>query len=187
MAPHIVAPRRHIAYRAESHHFQDKIRELNPMKFTMTHDHKRRPAAALVSSLRRRTRQLAVLALVMATLAGCATSQTARDRALQERAQARWDALLAGDFDQAYAFLSPGYRSGISVTDFEIIFRTRKVQYTSAEYREHSCDEAVCTVKVFVGYKIHRPLTGMTEWTSTSLLEERWINSNGNWWYLPET
>jgi len=125
--------------------------------------------------------------LCLLTLSACATSPAARDEAVQQRAQARWDALLAGDYATAYTYLSPGYRSSMSVTDFEISFRTRRIQYLSADYLQHSCEEAVCTVQMTLGYKIARPMTGVPEWKSSSVVEERWINAGGEWWFLPET
>jgi len=132
-------------------------------------------------------RRFGVLALAVLALSACASSPAARDKTIQQRAQARWDALLAGDYETAYTYLSPGYRSATSVADFEINLRTRRVQYVSAEYKGHRCEEAACSVQIRVGFKVVRPLAGMSEWKSTSLLEERWIYSNGNWWYLPES
>ena len=120
-------------------------------------------------------------------LAACATtSDSGRDVVIPERAQARWDALLAADYATAYAYASPGYRSATSLTDFEIEQRLRRLSYTSAEVKEHACDEAVCTVNVFVGFSVVRPVVGVPEWKGGNLLEERWIFSDGNWWYLPE-
>lgn len=129
-----------------------------------------------------------VILLCLLVLAGCATSSptAARDALLQQRAQARWDAILARDYATAYSYMTPGYRSATSVTDFEISIRTRRVQYLSAEYKGHDCQEAVCTVKMAVGYKVVRPVAGLPEWKSDSLLEERWINSDDGWWFVPE-
>jgi hypothetical protein len=131
-------------------------------------------------------RQSSILALCLLALSACATSPAARDKLIAQRAQARWDALLARDYETAYSYLSPGYRSTTSVTDFEISVRARRVQYISAEYRSHGCEEAVCTVQMMVGYRVVRPVVGLPEWKSTSLVEERWINSDGGWWFLPE-
>jgi hypothetical protein len=129
-----------------------------------------------------------LLPLCLLALAGCATSSptAARDALIQQRAQARWDAILARDYATAYSYMSPGYRSATSITDFEIGIRSRRVQYLSAEYNSHDCQEAVCTVKMMVGYKVVRPVAGLPEWKSGSLLEERWINSDGGWWFVPE-
>ena len=131
-------------------------------------------------------RSASILALCLLVLSACATSTVSRDELIQERAQARWDALLARDYQTAYSYLSPGYRSTTSATDFEIGVRARRVQYTSAEYKSHSCEEAVCTVRMVVGYRVVRPVQGLPEWKSTSPVEERWINSDGGWWFLPE-
>lgn len=130
--------------------------------------------------------QLLGLLLLVALLSACAASAPTRDEVIPERAQARWDALLAGDFGTAYGYLSPGVRSTMSATDFEIAFRLRRIQYLSAEYREHSCGDDVCTVKMIIGYRVVQPLAGVPEWESESAVEERWILSGGEWWYLPE-
>ena len=125
--------------------------------------------------------------LCLLTLVACATtSPAARDKLIEQRAQARWDALLARDYATAYGYLSPGYRSATSVTDFEIEVRSRRVLYQSAEYREHSCEGASCTVRMMIGYKVVRPVAGLSEWKSSSLIEERWILTDGQWWFLPE-
>ena len=132
-------------------------------------------------------RYCTLLLLCLLTLSACATSPAARDKALQQRAQARWDALLAGDYATAYTYLSPGYRSGVTATDFEIGFRSRRVQYLSAEYRDNNCNETACTVRIMLGYKVVRPMEGVPEWKSSSVVEERWIYSEGEWWFLPES
>jgi hypothetical protein len=132
-------------------------------------------------------RQAALMSLALLLLSACATSPAARDKLVQQRAEARWAALLARDYAKAYGYASPGYRSGASVVDFEIEFRSRRVQYTSAEYRGHSCAEAACTVEMRVGYRVVRPAPGVPEWESSSVIEERWINTGGNWWFVPES
>ena len=129
-----------------------------------------------------------VLCIGLLLMAGCASTSSlgARDKQIQERAQARWDALLAGDYATAYSYASPGYRSATSAVDFEIAFRLRRVQYTSADYKEHSCEEAVCKVRMEIGHKVIRPVAGLPEWKSAGVIEERWIKTDGEWWFLPE-
>lgn len=124
--------------------------------------------------------------LLLALITACAASAPTRDEIIAERAQARWDALLAGDFESAYAFLTPGVRSTMTATDMEIEFRLRRVQYLSAEYLDHGCADQVCTVKIRVGFRVAKPVVGMKEWESESTAEEQWILSGGQWWYLPE-
>ena len=128
---------------------------------------------------------LALLAVIL--LSACASTSTASSEDIvQERAQARWDALLNGDFATAYSYLSPGYRSTITVVDYEIGIRMRKVQYRMAEYQSHSCEKNVCTVRFKVGYSVVRPVPGMAEWENNSTVPEQWIKSDGEWWFLPQ-
>ena len=145
------------------------------------------PVSRRYGASRARFRLAAALGLCLLMLGACATSPAARDKVIQERAQARWDALLARDYATAYEYLSPGYRSATSATDFEIAFRSRRLQYLSAEYQGHDCEESACTVRMKLGYKIVRPVAGLPEWNSNSVVQERWINSGGKWWYLPES
>ena len=101
-------------------------------------------------------------------------------------AQDRWDALLAGDYETAYTFYSPGYRSTVSVVDFAVEYRLRRVRYTSAEYKEHSCLEATCTVLFDVGFTVDKPVPGMNKWDGSESLEEMWVKTDGRWWFLPK-
>jgi len=128
---------------------------------------------------------LVLLAVML--LSACATTSTASSEDIvKERAQARWDALLNGDFATAYSYLSPGYRSTITVVDYEIGIRMRKVQYRTAEFQDHSCENNVCTVRFKVAYLVARPVPGMAEWENNSTVPEQWIKSNNEWWFLPQ-
>jgi hypothetical protein len=127
---------------------------------------------------------LVLLAVML--LSACAATPTSTEDVIKERAQARWDALLDGDFATAYSYFSPGYRSTITVVDFEIGVRMRKVRYRTAEYLGHSCENDVCTVQIKVGYQVARPVPGLDNWESESMLSEQWINSDGEWWFLPQ-
>ena len=131
---------------------------------------------------------IAVLVLLaVMLLSACATTSTASSEdVVKERAQARWDALLKGDFATAYSYLSPGYRSTITVVDYEIRVRMRKVQYRTAEFQDHSCEKNICTVRFKVIYSVVRPVPGMAEWENNSTVPEQWIKSDGDWWFLPQ-
>ena len=130
---------------------------------------------------------IGLILLAAMLLSACATtSSVSPEEIVKERAQARWDALLTGDFATAYSYLSPGYRSANTVVDYEIGIRVRKVQYRTAEYQGHSCEKNLCTVHFKVGYRVARPVPGMDNWESYSTVSEQWIESNGEWWFLPQ-
>ncbi len=129
-----------------------------------------------------------LFALMMAGvfLTACATAPESSGNFIAERAQDRWDALLAGDFETAYAFYSPGYRSSTSMIDLAFKIRSQRVQWVSAEYQDHSCVERVCSVDFRVGFKVIKPVKGMQVWESSSLIDEKWVKTEGQWWYLPK-
>jgi len=142
----------------------------------------------LKSASRQRPGKLALLWVLMLAgvfLTACAAPGSTGD-SIAERAQDRWDALLSGDFATAYGFYSPGYRSSRSVFDLAFEIRSRRVQWVSAEYQDHSCDERVCTVKFLVGFKVIQPVRGLPVWESSSLIDDKWVKTEGQWWYLPK-
>jgi hypothetical protein len=95
---------------------------------------------------------------------------------VKERAQARWDALVKGDFNAAYGYMSPGSRSVTSAADYASTLRrgfwksavVEKVQCGSAQ----SCDAAVTIEYEFMGVRTKTPL------------RETWIRDGSEWWYL---
>jgi hypothetical protein len=117
-------------------------------------------------------------------LSACAMAPQSTENSVAERAQDRWDALLAGDFETAYGFYSPGFRSTTSMIDLALDIRSKPVQWTSAEYKDHSCDENACTVNFMVGFKVIKPVRGMQVWESSSPVSEKWVKTEGQWWYL---
>jgi len=127
--------------------------------------------------------------LALAALGACATapaSAPSPDEQVLERAQARWDALLADQLETAYSYYSPGYRSTVSVINFGTAYRLRRVKFISAQYREHSCEDTRCSVKFDVGYSVTRPVPGVDKFEHTQVIEDIWVKSGDEWWYLPK-
>ena len=129
------------------------------------------------------------LALAAVILGGCASTGGGSKKArgpVVDRAEARWEALLAQDFDSAYEYYSPGFRSSTSRGDFELGQRLRKVQFTDAEYEDQDCSENRCTLSFKMFYTIASPVPGVDTWNGNDVLEETWIRTEGQWWFLPE-
>ena len=144
------------------------------------------PRAGASRSLARRLAPvpLVLAVLILLALAGCAMAP--KTDPVVERAQARWDALVAGDLETAYTFYSPGYRSSTSLIDFGVEMRTRQVRWTAAAYRDHSCEGDRCEVRFDVGFRVPRPVPGLNVYDGTDVVEDTWIRSDGQWWYLPK-
>ena len=121
-----------------------------------------------------------VLAVMMATsLAGCTSLglfQTPEER-VQHRAQARLDALLAGDIQKAFTFLAPASREATSWqrwgSNYAGVGRWRAVNVNSVE-----CDLDRCDVRASVSYEMVRPRL-----ENTRAQHQVWINVNGQWYF----
>ena len=123
---------------------------------------------------------------VLMVLSACTTKPVSDSEQVVERAKARYEALLSGDLETAYTFYSPGYRSTISLIEFGVQFRTRRVYWTSAEYREHSCEGDRCSVWFDVDYRVQKPVPGLDSFDGSILIEDTWVKTGGEWWYLPK-
>ncbi len=110
---------------------------------------------------------------------GCATvgqsSVAETEKMVLNRAQMRWDLLLARKLDKAYDYLSPASKETTSMVDY--ITRVSRVQGLSGVKVEAiKCEEERCKVD-FVGLGAIRNISGVERQFS-----EYWIKADGNWW-----
>ncbi|HSM68701.1 MAG TPA: hypothetical protein VK830_03230, partial [Xanthomonadales bacterium] len=96
------------------------------------------------STVRSGALRASVMLLIMA-LAACATS-VKLESLVGERAQERWNLLLAEDYDGAYRYLSPAYRSSVSSAQYQRRLLLQQVRWTSARYIGSECSESTCKV-----------------------------------------
>ncbi len=98
----------------------------------------------------------AVVAFLLA--AGCGalgglTKDTPPDvkaAAVKERSNARWAALIKGDMDAAYAYLSPGTRELVSPEQYR--GRVQAVGFRSVQIEKVDCDSETCQVGLVLTY-----------------------------------
>jgi hypothetical protein len=112
-------------------------------------------------------------------LAGCAAvGPKSAEEAVQVRAQQRWDALVKGDTEAAYRYLSPGsravmtyeaYRGSVRV-GFWKAAKVEKVTCASAE----SCAAQVEIEYEFRGSRLKSPLV------------ETWVKQDAEWWFVQQ-
>lgn len=120
---------------------------------------------------------------LVALLAGCATqtgtvavAAKSREAIVQERAQARWDALLKKDMARAYELYSPASRAVLGYEDF--IRSIRVGFWKAAQVDKVVCQaEDACEAYVTIEYQ-HRGSQVRTP------IRETWIRMEGNWWYV---
>ena len=128
----------------------------------------------------------AALALVGATLVGCASNPstspaTATPEVLvSERAQQRWDRLLKKDFEQAYTYLTPAYRSLKTPAQYASSFsngaawHSAKVDTVSCESTER-CTATVKLDVLVVARGFSKPIQ--------TILMETWLLEEDQWWF----
>lgn len=116
------------------------------------------------------------LAAVAIALAGCATLGQPPEVAVKERSQARWDALVKGDFDAAYGYMSPGSRAVQSQANYA--GSLRKGFWTSAKVDRVVCaTKQACDVELTIEYEFQ----GHSRKTP---LKETWVREGSDWWYV---
>ncbi len=135
-------------------------------------------------SFRARSFWLVAVALGVAVLvAGCATVTVTKDsppeakrEAVTERVTQRWAALIKGDMDTAYTFLSPASRAATSLAAYKA--QARGSGFKQAKIEKVDCDVEVCQVSLTVVYD-HRKMKGIP-----TLDHESWIIDEGQVWYV---
>lgn len=124
-----------------------------------------------------------VVAIV--SLFGCASQQTPApgtgqvaagsvEQQVSARAEARWAAMIAQDFDKAHEFLSPGSKAAYPPDQFKA--RIHPLDWRSAKAVSAVCSEETCTVKLEIAFYHERLKREIA-----TMLDETWIKDAGNW------
>lgn len=104
------------------------------------------------------------------------------EQRVADRAAQRWQALIDKDLNRAYEFFSPAYRQAVSVERYKGSFGG-SVIWQDAEVKTVKCGENVCDVTMMIVYKYN---VRAASFESNKILEEKWILSDGAWWYFQE-
>jgi hypothetical protein len=130
---------------------------------------------------------LVFVAMVGGLLFGCAgipevgslagdAPMAARQAAVETRARGRWDALIAGDYEKAYSYMTEASRGATSLERFKV--RSSVVAFRSVKIDSVSCDADACSAEIFVTYD-HRKFKG-----GTTRLKETWVLERGQMSYV---
>jgi hypothetical protein len=126
-----------------------------------------------------------MLSVSMLLLTACAAAPT-KEKAVEERAMARWDAYFSGDIGRAYEYQSPAYRSSVSLLQYKRVLFNNKVNWTGARFIESNCEEKSCKVKISLKYTVNGAVPGLRSFSSEQEIEETWVLTSGNWYLVPE-
>jgi len=115
--------------------------------------------------------------------AGTTNESAARRAVLEQRVNARWEALIRRDFAAAYAFTSPAYREAFSLDAFKRNFGSGRVAWQLIEVVSvdfEGDDAATVGIKIHIVY--HDPQTQKPIDMATHD-QESWVYADGQWWY----
>jgi hypothetical protein len=119
-----------------------------------------------------------------ASLAGCASmsgggkdlAPEAKQALVIERINARWNALIKGDLDQAYTFMSAGSQEAMPLKLYKA--KIKPGMWRAAKIDSMHCDAEICQVKMTLTYD-HKMMKGVQ-----TPFQETWILEKGNAWYV---
>lgn len=136
-------------------------------------------------SFKRRHAFIAGLCFSLLFLSACVTT-TGNEGTIEERATARWELLFSGDFEGAYEFLSPGFRSSVSSAQYQKSLLLQRIEWTNATYIESECTETTCKVSISLEYVMHGGLPGVRTFEGFDVVEESWIKTDNIWYLVPK-
>ncbi len=113
---------------------------------------------------------------------GTQAEQQTPEQAVAARSEARADALIKGSVAQLYPFLTPAYRSGTSLTQYQMRYPQVYKLYKAKVLKVTCADADSCDVQTEWTYQLNGPVGKMVGPVPT-VLNERWIKVDGQWWY----
>lgn len=117
--------------------------------------------------------------LLTVLLTACATTApVSPEAAVKARATARWQALVAGNYKDAYGLITPSYRAVTPLDKYRASFGGA-VAWTGAEVVGVTCEAEKCTARVRVDASPADPRFGKTLSTH---VDETWLLDDGQWW-----
>lgn len=139
-----------------------------------------------VRVLRRPVATAAMLFLALG-VAGCAGLGAGKaddpSQVLTQRAQARWQALIEGDFAKAYGFETPAYRQATPLRLYTSRFGSQ-LRWDKAEVMEvlPDPDGETAVVRVMIFYTAMDAVGGVIN--GERPVDESWVRTGGDWWHI---
>ena len=123
-------------------------------------------------------------ALLAIGLAGCASTgglsrdsvPEAKQAVVTERIYARWQALIKGDLDTAYTYMSAASQEAMPLKLYKV--KVKPGMWRSVKIDSLQCEGEVCKAKMTLTYD-HARMKGIQ-----TPFEEDWIIDKGTAWYV---
>jgi hypothetical protein len=125
-------------------------------------------------------------AVATMALGGCAgiagfgiskdSDPAAKQKVVAQRAEARWQSLITGDLDAAYAYMSEGSKATTPLAVYKA--KMRPGLWRQAKVEKVECEAEVCKVEMQITFD-HKLMKGIQ-----TPLNESWIIEKGSAWYV---
>jgi hypothetical protein len=127
-----------------------------------------------------------IVPMAVLLLGACASSPELSMETLEQRVQGRWDVVIAGDYQAAYQYFSPGLRQSVSYENYLRSVVARTVRWTDGQFKEIlKCDESVCKVQTTIHYEVSGLVPGGGAFKSVRVVIEDWIQVDETWYFVP--
>ncbi len=124
-----------------------------------------------------------VIFLVSWLIVSC-DSMTSVTQGPEERAIARWEALIAGDWKSAYEYETPGYRQTKTVDDLRMSYGGLIDWKAIQVLRVNHESENAAVVELELKSVIYDPGFGGEGMLIPTQFKEHWLRKDGQWWYV---
>jgi hypothetical protein len=106
---------------------------------------------------------------------------------IKQRAEARWNKMIARDFGATYAYATPAYRATVSLDQHLSRFGSAMRWYgVTVDQVTVAPAGDRADVQVTLQYEVQAPVAGHSAYGIQSLTEH-WILSQGDWWLVEDT
>ncbi len=141
------------------------------------------PALHRAFQSRRVVRAAFVLLAASAIVTQASAVQLVPEAAVRVRANERWQLLVDGKLEQAYQYLSPGYRAVRSLKSY--VRPLGAASWNSGEAKRVECNVAgdQCTATVRIETEAFLP--GLPANKLDTHVQENWIRQEGGWYLFP--
>lgn len=111
-----------------------------------------------------------------------ATTTQTPEQIVAARSEARARAVVAGDYKQIYSYLTPEFRKNNTVEQYTMRFPFVYKLYDAKVLKVTCAMTDSCDAEVEWTYQLNGPI-GKTVGPVPTVLNERWIKSNNQWWF----
>lgn len=134
-----------------------------------------------------------ILFPIVLMIAACASGGGLRTKETDEQTIARlaverWGYLIAKTPENAWKYMTPGYRGAHDEQAYVTAMKNRPVTWDKVEYKSMECDEpkTSCFVRLQVTFRVRSSLGMVGEMTGQQEIGEHWLKLDDGWFVLPK-